>query len=278
MKKWFMLPVLILMLFLTSCGNGDDLSAEEAADLFINRLIYEKSNGEFTSQFVNGKDLANNFNKNAQNFCGNFTSSLEAISNNDFTDEDALELTRELIKEMDGKTTYTIKNQSTNGDYTSVTFEIHGLDFTGIIRGTVNNLVKDYRLSPEIMEDKNIAGKRAISILKDEIKDVEIKEKPIEISLVLKKSGHRWQIADNQNKRITSIFLAFISGEESQDDLTLEINNEVAEVVQELLNEVDAQKETSDTKESESSSSSTAAEEIDSSTSESSQEESSTEN
>lgn len=239
MKKWFLFPVLILMLLLTGCGNRQDLSAEEAADLFIDRLIYEKSNSEFSNQFVNGKDLANNFNKNAQNFCGNFTNSLEAISNDDFTEEDALTLTRELIKEMDGRTTYTIKNQSTNGDYTSVTFEIYGLDFTGIIRGTINNLVKDYRLSPEIMADKNIAGKRAISILKDEIRDVEAKETPVEVSLVLEKTGHRWQIADNQNKRITSIFLAFISGEESQDDLTLNINNEVAVVVQELLDEAE---------------------------------------
>lgn len=248
MKKWFVFPILILFFTLTGCGNDQEVTAEQAANTFIDRLIFEKSKQKFSEEFVSGQALAESFDKSAQDFQESFVENLQSV-NTEMSEEDAVKLTRSLVAEMDGKATYNLKNKKVNGDFVSITFEIYGLDFSGIIEDTVSEFMREYELNLEVIDDESVLertfAKRSLSILKDEIGNVETKEKPVEVSLVLKQDGKRWQIADNQEKRIAGIFMAFLTGAETQENLNYEISNVIYEKLEDFQEDLESRTESS---------------------------------
>ncbi|MDH6363459.1 hypothetical protein M2139_000434 [Enterococcus sp. PF1-24] len=234
MKKRWLLPIFLIIGLFAGCQSEPTIGGEEAARLFVNRLVYEKNQEEFVANFVNGEKIAADFDKNAVAFQENFTSQIEALSEN-LAADDSLALTRTLIEEMDGKTTYTVNEIKEVGQEVTITYDVYGLDFAGIIEGTIYDIAEELEFNNAAMANETFANKKVLSFFEKQVADVTKKKTPITVELILKKKGKQWQVARNQNQQIASLFIAFVAGAANQDELSIEINQVVAEAAQELL-------------------------------------------
>lgn len=232
-KKWIA-PLLIGVTFLlTSCGFGS-LSAEEAGNLFVERLAYQENKEKFEENFQDGAKLGVELDEVSSTFEEDFADGLAAMGA-EVSDEEAKQLTEELVNQVKDKATYQFVKVEEEKNTAIITFYITGLDLVSAMKEMTRELVKEVLANPEIAQDDNKVLEATLSILNQRIKSIKIQPDPTEINIELKKEKGKWSVPKGKEDEISNLFYAFISGAEDLDTLNEQLSEAMDEVARELV-------------------------------------------
>ena len=229
MKKIFA-PILLLLLVLSGCAKA--VPADDAAKIFVDQMIYQKDTEAFKQNFDNGTALSETFEKSAHDFQQNFTQGLIS-SRSDITDEQANAITDKLTEQISQKTAYTVTT-SKSGNLTMVTYQVNGLDFANIVKGTTSELMQQLMSDRSLAKDQNKIQQALIPILEEQITKAQAKSEPTNVMLEMKTERGKWVLVDGQEDQINSLYRVFLTGTKDQQTLDDELQQAVEEVTAEL--------------------------------------------
>lgn len=241
MKKTAVLIIALTALLLTGCNKA--IPAEEAGELFIDRLVYQERTNEFADAFEDGVKTGEKLDKNAEKFEDDFLEGLLA-SEEDVSERDVTGLTQELLKQMREKTTFKVAGIKEEKDAATITYFITGLDLVNAVKEMTRTLIKEASEAAEA-SDEELNGEEtlqsAITIFTERIQVIKIENDSIEMDLTLKKEKGKWFIPKDQEEVVSNIFMAFISGTEKPEELDEALNEVTDEVMNEMLNDLYSQ-------------------------------------
>ncbi|WP_170924796.1 DUF5105 domain-containing protein [Candidatus Enterococcus clewellii] len=241
MKKTAVLIIALTALLLTGCNKA--IPAEEAGELFIDRLVYQERTNEFADAFEDGVKTGEKLDKNAEKFEDDFLEGLLA-SEEDVSERDVTGLTQELLKQMREKTTFKVAGIKEEKDAATITYFITGLDLVNAVKEMTRTLIKEASEAAEA-SDEELDGEEtlqsAITIFTERIQVIKIENDSIEMDLTLKKEKGKWFIPKDQEEVVSNIFMAFISGTEKPEELDEALNEVTDEVMNEMLNDLYSQ-------------------------------------
>ncbi len=215
MKKIFLLLLPLAFIF-TACAK-ETIPAEDGATLFINRLVYDKDSESFEENFSDSKALKEVMDKNAADFKENFKKGL--MSTSTVTDEQADTFYNALYSQMQDKTSYTVEVKAENDETAQVTYHITGLDYPALIKKTDEDLLAAIKGDNSIAKDDNKIMATTLSALEKNVQDVSLNEEVTDITLVFTKNKGQWSVTQDQSKKVTDLYLAFVTGAKDQATL-----------------------------------------------------------
>ncbi|MHC5228016.1 DUF5105 domain-containing protein [Enterococcus sp. LJL99] len=239
MKKIIMVSVVMVGFLLTGCGSKG-ISAEDAGELLVDRLIYQKDEDKFAKDFKDGEAVGEELDNNRKQFEGNFKAGLTGTGA-EISQKQVDQLTEELLKQVQEKTTYRIAGLDEKKNKVTITYFITGLDLVSAMQEMTRQLIKDALEDPEVTEDEEKTLNMTIDILEERVKAIKIMTDPVELDIVLEKEKGKWVIPNNQKDQIFNLFMAFLSG--TKDEKTMEADLEEAfnEVAKEIIENLDNQ-------------------------------------
>lgn len=233
MKKYWLLPVIAMSFLLSSCGSRG-LSAEEAGELFVDRLVYQKEESKFATNFRDGQQLGKELDKNSEAFEENFTSGL-ASTGVEVPEEEANQLTKELLQQVKQKTSYKIVKIDETKTGATISYYVIGLDLVSAMQEMTRELIKKAINDPEIAKDDQKALEATFSILEERVKAIKIKSDPVKLSVRLEKEKGKWFIPKDQDEAVSNLFMAFISGSKDAETMEKELEEALAIVANEVV-------------------------------------------
>lgn len=239
MKKIWIASLILVGIFLTSCGPKG-ISAEEAGELFVDRLVYQKEKIRFTKGFRNGEQAGKELDGNSKVFEENFTKGLSSTGAQ-VPEKQANQLTKELLQQARGKTSYKIVQIEETKTGATVTYYVTGLDLVSAMQEMTRQLVKETLANPEIAKDDQKTLEATFSILKERVKAIKIKTDPVELKLHLEKEKGKWFVPKNQKEVVSNLFMAFISGSKDTATMNKELQESLNEVAKEIVDSLDTQ-------------------------------------
>ena len=239
MRKIWIVPLIIAGIFLTSCGRKG-ISAEDAGELFVNRLVYQKDESKFANEFRDGKEVGKELDQNSDAFEGNFTEGL-AATGVDVPKKQADQLTQELLKQVKQKTTYKIVQIDEKKSGATISYYVTGLDLVSAMQEMTRQLIKEAIDDPEIAKDDQKALEATFSILEERVKAIKIKTDPVELKLHLEKEKGKWFVPEDQEEAVSNLFMAFISGTKDADTMNKELEEALNVVAKEVVDSLNSQ-------------------------------------
>ncbi|MBM7689143.1 DUF5105 domain-containing protein [Enterococcus ureilyticus] len=237
MKKLWIASLLLVGIFLTSCG-AKGISAEDAGELFVDRLVYQKEESRFAKEFRDGEQLGKELDENSEAFEENFAKGLSSTGAQ-VPQEEASKLTKELLKQAKDKTTYKIIKIDETKTGATISYYVTGLDLVSAMQEMTRQLVKETLANPEIAKDDQKTLEATFSILEERVKAIKIKTDPVELALHLEKEKGKWFIPEDQKEAVSNLFLAFISGSKDLDSMNKELEEALNEVAKEIIDSLD---------------------------------------
>ncbi|MEI5990549.1 hypothetical protein A5881_002054 [Enterococcus termitis] len=237
MKKLWIASLLLVGLFLTSCGSKG-ISAEDAGELFVDRLVYQKRENEFAKGFRDGKQAGEELDENSKAFEQNFAKGLSATGAQ-VPQKEASQLTKELLQQAKEKTSYRIIKIDETKTGAVISYYVTGLDLVSAMQEMTRQLVKETLADPEIAKDDQKALEATFSILEERVKSIKIKTDPVELELRLEKEKGKWFVPKNQKEAVSNLFMAFISGSENTEAMNKELEEAMNEVAKEIVDSLD---------------------------------------
>lgn len=237
MKKLNIGLLLLAGIFLASCGSRG-LSAEEAGELFVDRLVYQKEASKFAKEFRDGKQVGQELDENIREFEDNFAKGLSSTGAQ-VPEEEENQLTKELVQQAKDKATYKIVKIDETKTGATISYYVTGLDLVSAMQEMARQLVKETLANPEIAEDDQKTLEATFSILEERVQAIKIKTDPVEIKLHLEKEKGKWFVPDNQKEVVSNLFLAFISGSKDTKTMNKELEEALNEVAKEIIDSLD---------------------------------------
>lgn len=237
MKKLWLASLLLIGFFLTSCGSKG-ISAEDAGELFVDRLVYQKRENEFAKGFRDGKQAGKELDKNSKDFEQNFAQGLSATGAK-VPQKEASQLTKELLQQAKEKTSYRIIKIDETKTGAVISYYVTGLDLVSAMQEMTRQLVKETLADPEIAKDDQKTLEETFSILEERVKTIKIKTDPVELELHLEKEKGKWFVPKNQKEAVSNLFMAFISGAENTEAMNEELEEAMNEVAKEIIDSLD---------------------------------------
>lgn len=237
MKKVWITFLLLVGIFLTSCGSKG-ISAEEAGELFVGRLVYQKRENEFAKEFRDGERVGKELDNNSNTFEENFAKGLSSTGAK-VPQKAANQLTKELLQQTKAKTSYKIIKIDETKTGAVISYYVTGLDLVSAMQDMTRQLVKETLADPEIAKDDQKTLDATFSILEERVKSIKIKTDPVQLELRLEKEKGKWFIPDNQKEAVSNLFLAFISGSENTEAMNQELEEAMNEVAKEIIDSLD---------------------------------------
>lgn len=236
MKKSWLIGMIAVIFTGILAGCVSAIPEKEAAALFVDHLVYQKSEKKFTENFQNGENLSETFKQNEENFQKSFTEGL--LSADQITEKDAKEITDLLLAQVQAKATYEVKKITKDGAIRHVTYGVKGLDFTGMMEATSKKLVAKLLEDEALSKDQNKVVAETVRLLKETIPETNAKAKAVDVTVDMQPQNGKWQIVDDQSKEMNNLYLAFVAGVADQETLLGEmtqIMQTIAKQVQEQL-------------------------------------------
>ncbi|MGX7243942.1 DUF5105 domain-containing protein [Enterococcus quebecensis] len=237
MKKLWITSLVLAGLFLTSCG-ARGISAEDAGELFVERLVYQKEESKFAKEFRDGKQAGKELDENSKTFEENFAKGLSSTGAK-VPEKQADELTKELLQQTKEKTTYKLVNIDETKTGATITYYVTGLDLVSAMQEMTRQLVKETLANPEVAKDDQKTLEATFSILEERVKAIKIKTDPVELKLHLEKEKGKWFVPKNQKKAVSNLFMSFISGSKDLDAMNKELQDALNEVAKEIVDSLD---------------------------------------
>lgn len=237
MKKLWIVSLLFVGIFLTSCGSKG-ISAEEAGALFVDRLVYQKEESKFAKEFRDGEQVGKKLDENSKTFEENFAKGLSSTGAK-VPEKQADQLTNELLQQAREKATYKIVQIDETKNGATISYYVTGLDLVSAMQEMTRQLVKETLADSEIAKDDQKTLDATFSILEERVKAIKIKTDPVELKLKLEKEKGKWFVPDNQKTAVSNLFMAFISGSKDTDTMNKELQEALNEVAKEIIDSLD---------------------------------------
>lgn len=237
MKKMLMISAVLLAIVLTGCGSKG-ISAEDAGELLVDRLIYQKDEDKFSKEFKDGKVVGEELDGSSKQFEENFKAGLTATGA-EISQKQVDQLTEELLKQVKEKTTYRIAGIDEKKNKATITYFITGLDLVSAMQEMTRQLIKDALKDPEVTEDEEKTLEMTIAILEERVKAIKIMTDPVELDIELVKEKGKWVIPNNQKDEIFNLFMAFLSGTKDEETMEADLEEAFNEVAKEIIENLD---------------------------------------
>jgi len=237
MKKVWIASLILAGIFLTSCGSKG-ISAEDAGELFVDRLVYQKEESKFSKEFRDGKQAGKELDENSKAFEENFAKGLSSTGAQ-VPEKQANQLTKQLLQQVKEKATYKIVQIDETKTGATITYYVTGLDLVSAMQEMTRQLVKDTISNPEIAKDEQKTLEATFSILEERVKAIKIKTDPVALKLHLEKEKGKWFVPDDQKEAVSNLFMAFISGSSDMDTMNKELQEALNEVAKEIVDSLD---------------------------------------
>ncbi|MTD41818.1 DUF5105 domain-containing protein [Erwinia sp. CPCC 100877] len=239
MKKLWLATMIsaVALLILSGCGSKG-ISAEEAGELFVNRLVYQKEKGNFAKEFQSGEQLGQELDDTIQTFEEKFSQSLNTTGA-EIPQKQAQQVSQELQKQAKEKTTYKIVEVDEKGTAATITYYVTGLDLVSAVQEMTRELVKETLSNSEISEDDQKTIEATFNILKERVKVIKVKADPVEFKLHLKKEKGQWYLPEKNKEEAINFYITFISGAKNIDAMNDELEDAMNEVAQEIIDSLD---------------------------------------
>jgi hypothetical protein len=238
MKKLWLAPLILGMLLLTSCGSKG-IPAEEAGELLINQLIFQKEGNKFTKEFRDGEQAKSDLAENSKMFEENFAEGLSSTGAK-VKEKQSSQLTQELLQQAREKTSYKVVQIDENKKGATISYYVTGLDLVSAMQEMTRQLVKETMENPELADDEQKTLDATFSILEERVQTIKIKTDPVELNIRLEKEKGKWFVPKDQKEAVFNLFMAFISGVESADAMNEELQDAMNEVAKEIINSLDS--------------------------------------
>ncbi|MBO0471458.1 DUF5105 domain-containing protein [Enterococcus sp. DIV0242_7C1] len=239
MKKLWFVPLIVVGFLLTSCGTKG-ISAEDAGELLIDRLIYQKEGNKFKKEFRDGEQASKELDENSKKFEENFANGLSSAGAK-VKEEQSSQLTKELLQQAREKTSYKVVQIDENKKGATISYYITGLDLVSAMQEMTRELVKKTMESPELANNDQKTLDATFSILEERVQTIKIKTDPVELKIRLEKEKGKWFVPEDQKDAVFNLFLAFIAGAESVDAMNEELEVAMNEVAKEIIDSLDSQ-------------------------------------
>lgn len=248
MKKYLGLSIVIFSFLLSGCGSRG-LSAEEAGELFVDRLVYQKDESKFAANFRDGKKLGQELDENSASFEENFVEGL-ASSGVEVPEDEANQLTKDLLQQVKQKTSYKIVKIDETKKGATISYYVVGLDIVSAMQEMTRELIKKTINDPEIAKDDQKAVAATFSILDERVKAIKIKSDPVKLSVRLEKEKGKWFVPKDQEEAVSNLFMAFISGSKDAETMEKELEEALAIVANEVVDSLNTPTLTTETQSS----------------------------
>ncbi|MEI5993875.1 DUF5105 domain-containing protein [Candidatus Enterococcus mansonii] len=239
MKKLWMTSLVLVIVLLTSCG-GKGISAEDAGELFVDRLVYQEEESTFAKEFRDGKKAGKELDKNSQIFEESFAQGLSSAGAK-VSKKEAKELTKELLRQVKDKTTYKIVQVDEKKNGAEITYYVTGLDLVSAMKEMTRELVKDTLANPELAKDDQKTLDSTFSILKEQLQTIKVKTDPVALKVHLEKEKGKWFVPNDKKDEVSNLFMAFISGAKNSDTMNKELQEAMNDVAKEIIDSIDKQ-------------------------------------
>ncbi|WP_086314666.1 hypothetical protein A5821_002256 [Enterococcus sp. 7F3_DIV0205] len=237
MKKLWITSLLVMGIVLTSCGSKG-ISAEDAGELFVDRLVYQKEEQKFAKEFRDGEQVGKELDENSKTFEENFAKGLSSTGAK-VPEKQADQLTKELLQQAREKATFKIVQIDETKKGATITYYVTGLDLVSAMQEMTRQLVKETLADTEIAKDEQKTLDATFSILEERVKAIKIKTDPVELKLRLEKEKGKWFVPNDQKQAVSNLFLAFISGSKDINTMNKELQEALNEVAKEILDSLD---------------------------------------
>lgn len=237
MKK-LLLPMLLGILMLAGCAPKA-IPAKEAADLFVQQLIYQKEGTDFEENFQNGDELKKSFETNAIAFRDTFATGLVA-ADGDVSEETASEITALLLDKVKSATDYKIKvgEAEASDSIRNVTYQVHGLDLVTVMKQTTQLVTAEMLKNTALAKDEAKLQAETVKQLQHVLEAPPVKAEAVNVMLEMKPEKGKWVVVGGQQKQLEGLYLAFVAGVKDADTLAADWQKAQEELAQELQQEL----------------------------------------
>lgn len=214
--------------FLVGCGEG--ATVEEAGEMFMDRLIYDKKSENFTKTFEEVVELDKLIKKSNISFTKEFIKGFNSSSNSSFSKEKAEELGKIWKTKVEKETKYKIANVEEQKNQYVVHYEINGLDFVAAYKVMLNTVMEKIIVDPVLAANEEKANQLIIDETINAISEIKVGKKPIKTKLNFAKKGSKYLVLSDESENIQSIFFITYLGQKDDESL----DNEIAKIGKEI--------------------------------------------
>lgn len=219
--------LLFVLLFISGCTKA--IPAEEAANILIDTMIYDKQTEAFQTNFASSEELTEIFIEQRTLFEENFTQGI--LQTGEAVDEQlAMEISEMLMQQMREATSYQIKNITETKPVYHVTYEIQGFNLLQLFKESITELLVRIQNDNELVKDEKTLIATAVAIMQEKIPTIEANDTSTEVTLQLKVNRGKWEIVNGQDEALASLYLAFFSSMRSQEELTNAMTEALSEI------------------------------------------------
>lgn len=233
MKKLWFIPLIFFGVMLSGCMSGG-VSAEDAGDILIDRIIYQKQNQKFSNEFRDGTEEGKKIDEAVAVFEKNLIGGIERTGA-DIPEEDGDRLIKELLQQTKEKTSYKIVQIDETRNAATITYYVTGLDLVSAMQGMTRDLIKESLADENEKKSEQEIFQNTLEILENQLKTIKIKPDPVELKVFLKKSKGKWYIPESQEENLSNLFLAFVAGTQNNDTMNEELEEALNDVAKEIL-------------------------------------------
>ena len=219
------------LFILGGCGKSSQpLSEKQAAKVFVESVIYNKSQKSFEENFVDGNAIVKEMEHSKD---GEFSKALVAQMSQAaaMSNEQAEKLTDSLKQALKTQTSYKIKNvKSKKDNQYLVTYEIYGVDFIGAVGNALKDSFEKITNDPGYADNEEKAQELLFNSMTEEIKEAPKVKDPVEVKIEFVQKDGKWDIPSSQEKNIQSLITSFWVGFSDEKDVAAALSQAVADL------------------------------------------------
>lgn len=237
-KKTSWLVAMLCLLIFTGCSRKNQIEPEAVGPLFVDNFIYDKDKELFVEQFVDGDMLEKHLTVMMNEVQYHFSSVFDTVVE-DISVEEKMDLSHQLMENIHSKTTYDVDTTTNEkGNEIDVNYHIHGLDYGEVVHQTMLGIVEAI-LNEDIIEPSGEASKEfIIKAFYEALKQTPVSDSTVEVSLVFEKIKGQWQLAANQDDKISELLFAFMTGTKDRAEYEEEMANMIDRVTTEATDKL----------------------------------------
>lgn len=238
-KKYVLIVLAGLVFLLTGCQKA--IEPEEAGVLFVNRFIYEAKDERFESNFVQGMELDIKLEEQRKELIEDLVTSFSEFGGviSPKQTEAFLNQWLELVK-ANAKYDVSAVKENRKEKNVTITYNVRGINFQEVYKSAMEKLIDRMLADSELMSNNVKLGDLIIQLLMESMKEADIIDKPIKVSVTMEQVKKKWQLVDARSEtEMANLLLAFMAGVNDLDKYAANMSVAVSEALAEANKQVD---------------------------------------
>ncbi len=238
-KKYVLIVLAGLVFLLTGCQKA--IEPEEAGVLFVNRFIYEAKDERFESNFVQGMELDIKLEEQRKELIEDLVTSFSEFGGviSPKQTEAFLNHWLELVK-ANAKYDVSAVKENRKEKNVTITYSVRGINFQEVYKSAMEKLIDRMLADSELMSNNVKLGDLIIQLLMESMKEADIIDKPIKVSVTMEQVKKKWQLVDARSEtELANLLLAFMAGVNDLDKYAANMSVAVSEALAEANKQVD---------------------------------------